>query len=105
MTNKELQKTWEARVSAFKTSGLSTKEWCQEHELKINQLRYWIRKFRDAEASDTRTPQWLSVEIGEPVASDKDGLPIRIGKATIEVKPGFNPVLLTEVVKALSALC
>lgn len=103
MTNTDLQKEWENRVAKFKASGQSTTEWCKAHNLKPHQLRYWLRKLK-AEHTVKET-QWLSVEVGELKASNNSkALPIRIGKATIEVSPGFDPALLSEVVKTLAAL-
>lgn len=49
--------------------------------------------------------QWLSVEIGGlEVSEPQEALPVRVGKATIEVRPGFNPKLLSDVVKTLSVI-
>ncbi len=48
MTNEakaELRKVWEARVAEFRASGLSMSKWCEQHDLKLNQLRYWLKTF------------------------------------------------------------
>lgn len=46
MDEKELTKTelWTKRVQDFHNSGLSRKEWCQEHQVSLSTLSYWIRK-------------------------------------------------------------
>nr|WP_243137351.1 hypothetical protein [Heliorestis convoluta] len=50
---------------------------------------------------------WLSVEVGETSERDSLASPlvIRVGQAVIEVKPGFDPALLTQVVRTLKTLC
>jgi len=46
------------------------------------------------------------VEISNQSFIEEDHtLPVKIGPANIEVKPGFDPALLSQVVKVLVALC
>lgn len=96
---------WESRVAEFKASGQSATAWCAAQNLKTHQLRYWLRKFKSEHESEQKQTQWLSVEIGDLGAiKPQEALPIRIGKAIIEVRPGFDPKLLSDVVKTLSTL-
>ena len=46
MDENELTKTelWTKRIQDFHKSGLSRKEWCQEHQISLSTLSYWIRK-------------------------------------------------------------
>ena len=36
---------------------------------------------------------------------DQGALLIRVGEACVEVKPGFDPALLSEIVRVLVTLC
>jgi hypothetical protein len=103
MTNTELSKRWETRIAEFKASGQSATVWCANNNLKIHQLRYWLRKFKAAEKTTFSSSQWLSVEVGE-APSDSDTLAIKVGKVTIEVRPGFDPQLLAKVVRTILTL-
>lgn len=103
MTKVEYQQMWESRVIEFKASGQTATAWCADQDLKVHQLRYWIRKFKPKDASNQM--RWLSVEIGElKVNKPQEALPVHVGKVMIEVRPGFDPKLLSDVVKTLSAL-
>lgn len=105
MTQAENRKKWDSRVAAFKTSNQSATEWCAAHDLKTHQLHYWIRKFKSADEPTVKQTQWLSLEVGElKTSSDPKALPIRVGKATIEVRQGFDPTLLSDVVRTLAVL-
>ena len=46
MDENELTKTelWEKRIRDFHKSGLSRKEWCQQQQISLSTLSYWIRK-------------------------------------------------------------
>ena len=106
MTIAEKRQLWEIRVSDFRSSNQRAPQWCAAHDVKLHQLRYWIRKFRSMEEKPTaKATQWLSVEVGEiRSCSHSNVLPIRVGKVTIEVRPGFDPNLLSDVVRTLAAL-
>ena len=103
MKKEELSKIWEARIAQFKASGQSATVWCANNNLKVNQLRYWLRKFKSTEKTTTSSSQWLSLEVGQ--VDPDNTLAIKIGKVTIEVKLGFDPVLLAEVVRTIMTLC
>lgn len=45
------------------------------------------------------------VQSHEPVAAAEHPLLVRIGQATIEVKAGYDPELLRDVVHTLAVLC
>lgn len=104
MTKTELRAQWGERVAAFRSSGQSVTSWCAENNLKSNQLWYWLRKYKLVDIPNKMPSQWLSVEIGDLKPScQKDVLLVRVGQAVIEVQPGFNPALLSDVVRVLAA--
>jgi len=107
MTKAELRQEWSSRVADFKASGQSASAWCAAHDLPPHQLWYWLRKHKNIDTPTMMPSQWLSVELGEPKPSSAQGsaLLVRVGQATVEVKPGFNPALLSDVVRILTALC
>lgn len=103
---KELTKQWKARVAAFKESGQGTTEWCAAHDLKPHQLRYWLRKFESEKADATSSnSKWVSVEVNDKPNETGSNLLIKIGQVTIEVQPGFNPKLLSDIVRTLTTIC
>jgi hypothetical protein len=104
MTHLDNKRMWQSRVADFKASNQSVAAWCAAHDVKTHQLRYWIRKFNTSDnETQTTSVQWISVEMGERHTSGHPNtLPIRIGQATIEVRPGFDPTLLAEVVRTLA---
>lgn len=105
MTKTEVRKEWEARVVAFRASGQSAPKWCAAHDLKPHQLWYWVRKFESAKVGHSSSPKWLPIEVAEPPSDSESSLLIRIGQTAIEVKPGFNPTLLSNIVRVLTELC
>ena len=100
MPNDELQQQWEARIAAFKDSGLSGAKWCEEQGIRAHQFYYWKAKLK-SDTQPAKPSGWLRIEMSDPA----DSLQVRIGAAVIEVKPGFSPELLANVVRALEGTC
>lgn len=108
MTKEEMEerrRLWIDRVAAFKESGKSARAWCAANDLKDYQLHYWLKKYVSTE-KEVPSSQWISVEIEQkPVINDCNTLTIKVDQAMIEVKLGFDPILLRDVVKALNTTC
>ncbi len=105
MTHKERRQQWKVKIEAYRASGLSAKEFCKQHNIKVRQLYYWLRKETLKEEAGS-TVQWLPVNLsGQEDTSLSDFLTVKVGPAVIEVRQGFNEKLLLDVVKVLSTLC
>ena len=105
-----LHRTWEARISEFRMSGLSRKDWCGVNHVSIHQFQYWAGKLsRHESESELQLGNWAQIELKESVrgsrASIQSALSVRIGSAVIEVRDGYDPSLLLDVVKVLQELC
>lgn len=102
---KEIDEHWRKRVGEYRASGMTMKAWCAEQGIAFSQMKYWIRKLKLSRRQRSASPPtWITVtpstEAAEPECTP---LIVRIGGATIDVRPGFDPVLLTQVARALEA--
>ncbi|MFO7802404.1 MAG: hypothetical protein R6V55_08935 [Desulfovermiculus sp.] len=98
MTKVERKNQWAARIAEFKVSGQSVRAWCADHGVNPRQMWYWLKKERQ-ESADPKL-SWLPLDLSN--ASLQNALVIRIGRVAIDVKPGFDPKLLLDVVKTLA---
>lgn len=111
MTKAERQEEWEARIAEYQSSGQGAKTWCATHNVTPSQLWYWLKKLKTIHAlpsanSANSAVKWLPLEVSDQSSVDRDNtLLVRVGPASIEVKPGFDPALLSEIVRVLMALC
>ena len=99
MTKVERQNIWAARVAEFKSSGQSVLTWCAEQDVKAHQLWYWLRKEKQESAENALS--WLPLDLSD--AGLQISLLVRVGRVAVEVRPGFDPKLLVDVVKTLIA--
>jgi len=108
VARQKLQREWEARIAEYRASGQSVREWCAANGIKPGRLWYHLRRERCQEkAGEGTAPMWLQATLTGPAPEEQDSarLLIRIGEATIEVRAGFDPELLSGVVRVLWAIC
>ncbi|MHB9038087.1 MAG: IS66 family insertion sequence element accessory protein TnpA [Armatimonadota bacterium] len=111
MTHARSRGLWQARVADYDASGLTMREWCERNGFRDGQLRYWLKRARDAGESQS----WACVELvdegisgrteSNPLAADGVQVTVRVGSATVEVRSGFDPSLLSEVLRVVVATC
>ena len=102
MTTEERQNLWAARIAEYEASGQSVPAWCKANNVSIQQLRYWLRKKkRVPETINSDDTSWLPLDLSD--IGYESSLLVRVGRVAVEVKPGFDPKLLLDVVKVLIA--
>ena len=111
MTNAEQQarqEEWRQKIAAYNASDQSVTEWCSTQGIEKKMFYYWTKKLRQQSegSSSASTSEWLPVMLSDRLPSGQGShLFVRIGKATIEIHPGFDRDLLTEAVRVLAAVC
>ncbi|AIQ14921.1 IS66 family insertion sequence element accessory protein TnpA [Paenibacillus durus] len=107
MDREERRELWQARMSDYRQSGLSLKAWCALQEYTPDQLKYWLYKRTPKTPSTTSilpSPQFVSLAT-LPASPSGTSLHVHVGSARIEITPGFDPVLLRDLVRALESPC
>lgn len=105
MDKNELRKEWEHRVASYRASGLTQAKWCEENNLALHQLKYWLKRVEGRDSKSKPAVSFTPVVIDERTPPQNDKLLINVGDVIIEVKPGFNPTFLADVVRTLKTLC
>jgi len=102
--NPEKKEYWQRQIEAWRSSGLSRKVYCEQNGIKISTLDYWCQKLRPSgKENATGKTSWIPLRIDEDEPSS--GIDLRIGRITVVIKPGFDPALLSELLRTISALC
>lgn len=106
MSRKNLQEEWERRIALFKASGMTQAKWCENQNVSIHKLKYWLYKIERQEKSGDEKTNWISMMVEDELPNvPSETIQIKINQATIEVRPDFNPTFLAEVVKVLKTTC
>jgi transposase len=104
--------TWSKRVAEWRASGLTAREFCAEHELKLSALRYWTYRQRAAAKGCESSPVKLVPVTVEPTAETTapspreaerahPALTLEVGQARVVVPPGFDRQTLRALLDVL----
>lgn len=106
----EKRHLWQELIKDYRASQLSAKDWCQQNQVKISTLRYWVTKLNKENQPTSVNTEWLPVKV--PGSDFKDfteetscRIQVNIGRASIKVSPGFDPQVFEAVVRILSEQC
>jgi hypothetical protein len=97
----QAQTRWSQHIAAWEASGLTQADFCQHHQLVYGTFVYWRHHLKKTKASN-RPPDVASFLPVSLSPAKSEPLMLRINdRHSIELRPGFDPVLLCQVVQAL----
>jgi hypothetical protein len=116
-TMTETKRKWADRVRQWRDSGQPAERFAQEHGFAASTLRWWSYRLSGTAAASpvvapTESPGASSAAPAEVpaevrmvrvvrTAREACALTVRVGAAQVEVRSGFDPSLLRELVDAL----
>ena len=96
---------WKKHIDSWQETGLTQTEYCRHHNLKHHQLVYWKKRFLKTETGVSFVPLKLEDLLDIPSQSDCAALCLVINNHfKIEIRAGFDPQLLRQLVFALRGL-
>lgn len=102
------RKLWIERIEDYRSSGLTAVKWAEGKCIAVHKLRYYINKFNKEKkqefSQESQKTTWVSVMPTNGIVEDKSSksLKVTIGKATIEITPGFDQDTFKSLVGILS---
>lgn len=94
MTREERRAWWLERIAAQAASGWSGRAWCEQEDVSYRSFIQWRRRLGAAAATKAR----LSFVRVLPEEANGSMVQLRVGSVRIEVRSGFDAVLLRQVV-------
>ncbi len=99
----EEQRTWRDHVEMWRASGQTQAAYAASAGLKTTTLVYWLKRARlegkaETNLSTSLTPMRM---VRVKTACSSDSFVVSVGPARIEVRKGFDAVLLRDILHAL----
>jgi hypothetical protein len=105
MTGRASKDVWAERILAWKHSGLSAHDFARGQPFQVSTLRWWASRLRSTSAPRfvrvVSSPAPPQPDAPVPAAASCPHLIVSVGDAQIQIRHGFDPVLLAAVVGAL----
>ena len=96
---------WDELILNYESSGLSIPKWSELHKINKSKVYWQIKKRR--RQSNPMIPGSCAPVFIPIQASTKESSAIKlsVGDVSITVMPGFDRLLLKEVIQVLASLC
>lgn len=95
------QAKWLELVNEYKISNQTMKHFSENHDIKIYQLQYWVKKFK-TKALD-QPISFTEVKVTKPITIESS-IKITSGKLIIEIPNNFNDESLLKLLKVVDQL-
>ena len=93
---------WLQIVSQCRDSGLSVRQWCQEHDVNISSYYTWQRKVY-AMAQAQQEIQLAEITPEQPVRPDGIAVTVRIAGAEADIHNGADATAVETVLRVLKS--
>ncbi len=105
-TKEEFQ-YWQRQVESFKASGLTREAYSKKNRIQVYRLDYWRKKISrmDKTQEAISAVDWVPLKISNEPTERNSHIDLWVGPFRIEIKPGFDPKLLTELLQTMGAGC
>jgi hypothetical protein len=102
-SNPEAASYWRQHIEELKESGLTWKAYCEKNQIKLSSLASWHHKLNPSGKQNKKAVEvdWIPLQVNDESSS----IDLRFGRLVVTVRPGFDPSLLTELLRAIGALC
>ena len=91
-----------ALVTECRSSGMKAKAWCEAKGIEYRQYLNWATKLNKESQSEPQ--QWAHVTMTKEECSTNE-IRLHSGKWTICLETGFNPTLLSDILKVVGTVC
>jgi len=108
MTKEQLWQEWRTIITQYEAGSIKKRsEWCKENDVNLRSFNRWYKKLRNQTSAPHAKQGWIPAQIVDESCdySYPRSLCLKIGKASIEVRDDFNPLLLARVAKVLGEIC
>jgi hypothetical protein len=98
---------WQKHVEELKISGSTREAYGKRKRIKAYQLDYWRETFSRPykRPAASYKDQWIPLQISDRRIENNSRIDLWVGPVRVEVKQGFDPQFLAEVLKAIGTRC
>ena len=107
--NEQIERLWDKRITEYNKSDMTQRDWCRINGITVNQLKYWISKQvkpGESASSSINASGFIPVDVSEEISIPKNNkLILKIANVSIEIEPGYNKELLSDLLSTLKSIC
>ena len=97
------EELWKSRISEYRASGQSARNWCNDNNISVSALKYWITKLNRESHSNDITPEPVFAEVAFSEERSSAAVTIHLGTIRVEVNNNCSPTLLSSLINLLKS--
>ncbi|WP_297422762.1 hypothetical protein [Clostridium sp.] len=95
---------WQTRINDYRKSKKSARKWCEENNLSVSALKYWITKFNKEESKSFSKPEFVPIATVENIDDESSAsATIKFGRISIDVLDGCKPDTIKTIIDVLNS--
>ncbi|WP_434510086.1 IS66 family insertion sequence element accessory protein TnpA [Desulfitobacterium sp. AusDCA] len=102
LSAKQRMAEWSERISSCRSSGISVKQWYQEHGIVEKTYYYWQRRVFQALTAQ-QEPYFAKVPVERRNSSQEVAVTVRIGNAEADIYTGADAATVEAICRALKS--
>lgn len=91
---------WSERIASCRNSGISVRQWCQEHEIHEKTYYYWQRRVFDV-ITEQEKPYFAEVPVERQHNRSEVSVTVRIGDVETDIYSGADRATIETVLRLL----
>ena len=96
---------WKQHIENWRSSGITQKAYCRQHDLKGHQFTYWKKRFVQTDTGITFVPLKIRRPVSHPSNICSTSLRVIVDRdLQIELGSDFDPQLLRRLITTLRSL-
>jgi hypothetical protein len=88
-------------AAEYEASGLNQVDFCAQHDVPLKTLGRYLTRYRKQQSSGEEQPRFIAVEVTGDKGCDSELTVLLRGERRIEVKRGFDPGTLRQLIAVL----
>ena len=95
---------WQTRINHYHKSKKSARKWCEENNVSVSTLKYWITKFNKEQNKCSDLPEFVPITTTETIINESSAsATIKFGKISIDVLDGCKTDTLKTILDVLNS--
>jgi len=108
MNNQSKHDLWKKYIEDYRTSGLKAQQWCDQNDLPLTRLRYWIYKFnKEAASPNNLLPEIVPVKSPDTITNlhsySNFAISIKFGNISIDISDECSTNTIRSILETLSS--
>jgi len=96
-------KQWTGKIEECRSSGMTSKKWCETNGINIKTYYYWLHKLRLKVCDKTEKHAIVPLQIHQHDAST--AITVNIGSISIKIADGTSSETITAVLDVCKRIC